>query len=434
MNVPNSHHLPHYFQELPSEREERLEKLFKQLDVDGDGRINFEDLSEALQKMGLPHAPDSVEKFIEKSDLAKSGNVDFAEFAHYVMEHEKQLLLVFKSLDENSDGSIDTSEIVNAFKKLGIYMSYDDAFKLLQRMDKDGSLTITFDEWRDYLLFHPSSELADIFKYWRHATFLDIGEDTLVPDDFTEQEMRTGMWWRHLVAGGLAGAVSRTSTAPLDRLKVFLQVRGREFTSVQACFMHMLQEGGVRSLWRGNGINVLKIAPESALKFMAYEQAKRLIRGDSERELGVYERFLAGSMAGGISQTLIYPLEVLKTRLALGKTGQYYGLWDAAKKLYYKEGLRCFYRGYLPNLLGILPYAGIDLAIYETLKNIYISHHPREEYPGIFVLLGCGTISSSCGQVASYPLALVELDFKHKRTRRKIAWSVSSEAFFIEKG
>ena len=51
-----------------------------------------------------------------------------------------------------------------------------------------------------------------------------VGEDIGVPDDFTDQDMVTGMWWRHLVAGGVAGAVSRTCTAPLDRLKIFLQV------------------------------------------------------------------------------------------------------------------------------------------------------------------------------------------------------------------
>lgn len=76
------------------------------------------------------------------------------------------------------------------------------------------------------------------------------------------------------------------------------------------------------SLWRGNGVNVLKIAPESALKFMAYEQGKRFIKGSGTRELRVEERFLAGSFAGAFSQSIIYPLEVIKTRLALRKTGK----------------------------------------------------------------------------------------------------------------
>lgn len=57
-----------------------------------------------------------------------------------------------------------------------------------------------------------------------YAQYLDVGESVAVPDDFTLQEMLSGMWWRHLVAGGTAGAFSRTATAPLDRLKVFLQV------------------------------------------------------------------------------------------------------------------------------------------------------------------------------------------------------------------
>lgn len=168
----------------------------------------------------------------------------------------------------------------------------------------------------------------------------------------------------------------------------------------------MLKEGGVRSLWRGNGINVMKIAPESAIKFAAYEQVKRLIRQNENRQMSIYERFIAGACAGGISQTAIYPFEVLKTRLALRKTGQYSSILDAATKIYVAEGARSFYRGYIPNIIGIIPYAGIDLAVYETLKNKYLNIHKKEQ-PSFWVLLACGSASSTLGQVCSYPLALV---------------------------
>jgi len=402
--------VPHYSYDLPTEDEERFEQIFRQLDVNGDGRIDIAELSASLHKHGVPdNLKDSyAKKFIQHSDLNQSGDISLAEFIYYVREHEKKLNLVFADFDSDRDGRIKVDEIVVAFRDLGISISHAEALQLLKRIDKDGTLAISFDEWRDYFLFHPTTDLREIIQYWRHSTYLDVGESVAVPDDFTPQEMVSGMWWRHLVAGGVAGAVSRTATAPLDRIKVFLQVHGiGKFGSLASCARHMLQEGGVRSLWRGNFVNVMKIAPESAIKFMAYEQLKQYIRGDSTRDLDMYERFAAGSFAGCISQTLIYPLEVLKTRLSLRTTGQYRGIADAARKMYSREGFQVFFRGYLPNLLGIIPYAGIDLAVYETLKKSWLRNHSELDKPSVLILLSCGTISSTCGQIASYPLALV---------------------------
>lgn len=90
-------------------------------------------------------------------------------------------------------------------------------------------------------------------KVWRfpsnhvtHCFFLsqiiDVGDNLMIPDEFTLEEKQTGMWWRHLVAGGGAGAVSRTCTAPLDRLKVMMQVSQTElFELLLVQFSHSAQ-------------------------------------------------------------------------------------------------------------------------------------------------------------------------------------------------
>lgn len=385
------------------------EELFAKLDTNKDGKVDVSELREGLAAMGFRTETGGAQKIVSSGDEDKDESLDFNEFSNYLREHEKKLQLTFKSLDKNNDGRIDIMEIKQSFKSLGLDISKEEAEKILQSIDMDGTMTVDWSEWREHFLFNPATNLQEIIRYWKHSTVLDIGDSLTIPDEFTEEEKTTGLWWKQLSAGAMAGAVSRTGTAPLDRMKVFMQVHSSKSNKISLVggFKQMLKEGGLMSLWRGNGINVLKIAPETAIKFMAYERFKKLLSSEPGK-VKTHERFLAGSLAGATAQTAIYPMEVMKTRLTLRKTGQYSGMFDCAKKILMKEGVKAFYKGYIPNILGIIPYAGIDLAVYETLKNFWLSRYAKDTAnPGVLVLLGCGTMSSTCGQLASYPLALI---------------------------
>ncbi|KAM7161667.1 mitochondrial adenyl nucleotide antiporter SLC25A24 isoform 2-T2 [Macrochelys suwanniensis] len=344
----------------------RYENLFKKLDLNEDGRVDIAELHVGLKALGIPLGRDAEEKIFKTGDSNKDGQLDFEEFMQYLKDHEKKMKLAFKSLDKNNDGKIEASEIVQSLKILGINISEHQAEKILQSIDADGTMSVDWNEWRDHFLFNPATDIEEIIRYWKHSTVLDIGDSLTIPDEFTEEEKKSGQWWRQLLSGAVAGAVSRTGTAPLDRLKVMMQVHSSKSNkmNISSGLKQMVKEGGIRSLWRGNGVNVIKIAPETAIKFWAYEQYKKLFANE-DGKIGTVERFVSGSLAGATAQTSIYPMEVLKTRLAVGKTGQYYGMFDCAKKILKREGLKAFYKGYVPNILGIIPYAGIDLAVYE---------------------------------------------------------------------
>ena len=86
----------------------------------------------------------------------------------------------------------------------------------------------------------------------------------------------------------------------------------------------MVEEGGVKSLWRGNFVNVAKVIPETGVKFMTFETLKN--SPFCSKEPTKLERFLCGATAGATAQTFIYPLEVIKTRMVLRSSGQYTGM------------------------------------------------------------------------------------------------------------
>ncbi|KAM4773343.1 mitochondrial adenyl nucleotide antiporter SLC25A24 isoform 1-T1 [Cyanocitta cristata] len=331
----------------------RYASLFRKLDLNEDGRVDIAELQTGLRAMGIPLGKEAEEKIFKAGDTNQDGQLDFEEFMQYLKEHEKKMKLAFKSLDKNNDGKIEASEVVQSLKILGINISEKQAEKILQSIDADGTMTVDWNEWRDHFMFNPATDIEEIIRYWKHSTVLDIGDSLTVPDEFTEEEKKTGQWWKQLLAGGVAGAVSRTGTAPLDRLKVMMQVHGSKSNkmNIASGFKQMLKEGGVRSLWRGNGVNVVKIAPETAIKFWAYEQYKKILTRE-DGKLGTVERFVSGSLAGATAQTSIYPMELL--------------------------------------------------------KSTWLEHYASSSAnPGVFVLLGCGTVSSTCGQLASYPLALI---------------------------
>uniref|UniRef100_A0A671R086 Solute carrier family 25 member 25b n=1 Tax=Sinocyclocheilus anshuiensis TaxID=1608454 RepID=A0A671R086_9TELE len=305
-------------------------------------------------------------------------------------EQEHRLKVLFQILDVNRDGGICVNDLTIGLKKLGVHrtehelkVSYPTIIGLYNGIT--GQITLI--------------ERTDLGRTQFNLFFSEMVYSLAYNED------------RHV----LHTTLQIVSSLVLD--KSLVHASRSNFMGIAGGFAQMIREGGLRSLWRGNGINVLKIAPESAIKFMAYEQIKRLI-GSNQETLGILERLVSGSLAGAIAQSSIYPMEVLKTRLALGRTGQYSGMKDCAKHIFKKEGLKAFYKGYIPNMLGIIPYAGIDLAVYETLKNSWLQRFATDSAdPGVFVLLACGTMSSTCGQLASYPLALVRTRMQAQATQ-----------------
>lgn len=333
--------------------------------------------------------------------------ISYTQFKQFVEGREKELLEVFQEIDRNGNGVLEPSEVDAALRKLGYESSAERVVHMIAQLDSNEDGLVDFLEFKRLTLLMPSARVEDVFSVWgSFADTLDLGETSATPlhaDVFLSWEGKV------LVAGGVAGAVSRTATAPFDRLKVLLQagarIDGRPVAGIVDGMRAIYREGGLAAFFRGNGTNIVKIMPESAVKFFAFEWLRKAIVKDPAN-VTVPERFVAGALAGVTAQTAIYPLEVAKTRLGVAPSNTYRGLVHCLSVTARDGGARALYRGLAPSLTGIVPYAGVDLCIYFTLKDMWLKRHPNQD-PGVLLTLAIGAGSSFCGQTISYPLQLV---------------------------
>jgi hypothetical protein len=116
-----------------------------------------------------------------------------------------------------------------------------------------------------------------------------------------------------LAAGCINGAVSRTLTAPTDRLRAVLATG--LYPNLSSAVRGIVREQGVVGLWNANTINVIRVTPGNGIMFALNDLLKDKVCADPSRPT-MSDKFLLGSVAGAASMSAVYPLYVVQSRMA----------------------------------------------------------------------------------------------------------------------
>ncbi|ODV93314.1 hypothetical protein PACTADRAFT_46849 [Pachysolen tannophilus NRRL Y-2460] len=232
------------------------------------------------------------------------------------------------------------------------------------------------------------------------------------------------------IAGGIAGCLSRTAVSPFERVKVLYQVQGPGANSsyndgVIKTVIKIWKEEGFKGLFRGNGINCIRVFPYSAVQYACYQYIKPFLLKPGDLELTTTNKLIAGGISGAASVICTYPLDLVKTRLSIqtaslknltkskinvSKNEKPPGMFRSLINIYHNEGkIWGLYRGIWPTTLGVAPYVSLNFTIYEKLKEFFV---PVEHKYDSIVKLLVGAASGGISQTLIYPFDILRRRFQ----------------------
>eukprot|EP00285_Hemiselmis_virescens_P011260 CAMPEP_0173377718 /NCGR_PEP_ID=MMETSP1356-20130122/996_1 /TAXON_ID=77927 ORGANISM="Hemiselmis virescens, Strain PCC157" /NCGR_SAMPLE_ID=MMETSP1356 /ASSEMBLY_ACC=CAM_ASM_000847 /LENGTH=422 /DNA_ID=CAMNT_0014330583 /DNA_START=41 /DNA_END=1309 /DNA_ORIENTATION=+ len=195
-----------------------------------------------------------------------------------------------------------------------------------------------------------------------------------------------GGFMRTFLKGGISATISKTAVAPIERIKLLLQVQATStqitepYKGIMDCASRVYKDQGIGAFWRGNTANIIRYFPTQALNFAFKDKYKEIFVRPAA-EVGFWMFFLgnlaSGGAAGATSLMFVYPLDFARTRLGAdvgkGKERQFNGLFDCIAKIYKADGLAGLYQGFAASIYGIIVYRAAFFGGFDTLKSVCLA-------------------------------------------------------------
>jgi len=242
----------------------------------------------------------------------------------------------------------------------------------------------------------------------------------------------------NFLAGGVSGAVAKTCTAPIERVKLLIQTQDANpkiisgevarYTGIVDCFTRVASEQGVKAFWRGNLTNIIRYFPTQAFNFAFKDSIKAMFpKADKNTEFAkfFFINMASGGLAGAGSLMIVYPLDYARTRLASdvgsGKA-QFDGLADCIKKTVASGGITSLYNGIGVSVVGIIPYRGVYFGLFDTLSGYNPYQKDESNVKRAASKFFCAQTSAICAGYASYPFDTVRRRLQMQSEKPKEEW------------
>ena len=240
---------------------------------------------------------------------------------------------------------------------------------------------------------------------------------TFSPQGVKKQRFRdrVSLFGQDIVVIGTVSSLAKTIMAPLERVKILLQTQivlkqipqDCRYCGIIDALRRVIREQGFLTLWRGNGVNLLRYFP-TALNFAFKDVYKQLFMPRYGTQIGEFDYALrnlaCGGAAGATSVLFVYPLDLSRTRVTtdINRRGHtryrnvFQCLYDVRRT---EGGVRALYRGVGISLIGIVSYRAFYFGGYDNIKRYLL---PKD--PPTFILFFAAQTSTCLAQMFSYPL------------------------------